>query len=100
MKTRDPHRNPSRLKKWLKPLIVLCVLALFSGFWAAGLGEVVQEPHGVVALVDGRGWQGLLFFGALFVFGGALGIPPALFVVAAGLLWPFSTAVQISFLGG
>ena len=100
MKIRDSNLNPSWLKKWLKPLIALGILAFFSVVWATGLGEVVQEPHVLAALVDGRGWQGFLLFAALFVLGGALGIPPAIFVVAAGLLWSFPAALHISFLGG
>lgn len=100
MKTRDSNLNASWLKKGLKPLIIICILVLFLGFWATGLGDVVHNPHGVADLIDGRRWQGLLVFGALFVFGGALGIPPAIFVVAAGLLWSFPTAVLISFFGG
>ncbi|MGM0538914.1 MAG: VTT domain-containing protein [Thermodesulfobacteriota bacterium] len=100
MKSRYPNLIPARLKKWLKPLIALGILALFSVFWATGLGDVVQEPHVVAALVDGRGWQGFLLFAGFFVLGGALGIPPAIFVVAAGLLWSFPAALHISFLGG
>jgi uncharacterized membrane protein YdjX (TVP38/TMEM64 family) len=100
MKTRESKLNPARLKKWLKPLIVLGILAFFSIFWVAGLEDVVREPHVLAALVDGRGWQGFMLFAALFVLGGALGIPPAIFVVAAGLLWSFPAALHISFLGG
>ncbi|MDZ7758734.1 MAG: sulfotransferase [Desulfovermiculus sp.] len=100
MKPRDPNLIPAKLKKWLKPLLALGILGLFFVFWATGLGDVVQEPHVLAALVDGRGWQGFLLFAALFVLGGALGIPPAIFVVAAGLLWSFPVALHISFLGG
>ncbi|MBS3779282.1 MAG: sulfotransferase [Desulfovermiculus sp.] len=100
MKPRDLNQILARLRKWLKPLIVLGILGLFFVFWAIGLGDVFQEPHVLAAQVEGMGWQGFLLFAALFVLGGALGIPPAIFVVAAGLLWSFPAALHISFLGG
>lgn len=100
MKSRDLNQILARLKKWLKPLLVLGILGLFFVSWTIGLGDVVQEPHVLAALVEGLGWQGFLLFAGLFVLGGALIIPPAIFVVAAGLLWSFPAALHISFLGG
>ena len=99
MKSRAPYLNTARLKGCFKALIGIGILALFVGFWVIGLGAVVQEPHALAAQVGGQGWQGFLLFVGLFVFGGALGIPPAIFVVAAGLLWSFAAALLISFLG-
>lgn len=54
----------------------------------------------IVDTVTAGGWGAAVVFCIAFISGGSLGVPPAIFVVAAGLLWPFWPALGLSLAGG
>lgn len=78
-------------------------LALVAAGAAVAAGGAMLLPDGAGAITDVVGTgdsSGVLLFFAMYVLGGIVSVPPVIFVVAAGALWPFPTALSISLSGG
>ncbi len=86
--------------KGLKLLLVLGVLICGIGFIVLDGAQYIRDPQALTLLIESTGWRSIVLFSCLFILGGSLGVPPALFAVAAGLLWPFSIAFGISYCAG
>ncbi len=86
--------------KGLKLLLGLGVLVCGILFIVLGGAQYIRDPQALTILIESTGWRSILLFSFLFILGGALGVPPALFAVAAGILWPFSIAFGISYCAG
>ncbi|MFO7820807.1 MAG: sulfotransferase [Lentisphaeria bacterium] len=94
------NQNSDTIHRYLKPLLIITIVAVFIGAWLAGCEAYIKQPQKMVDTVTGGGWQAGVVFCFVFIAAGSLGVPPAVFVVAAGLLWPFWTALGFSLLGG
>ncbi len=68
-------------------MFVVASLSLTS-LGANGL-NCIADPQLLAAELEASAWGGAFLFLALFVVAGSV-VPPVVFVVAAGLVWPFA----------
>ncbi len=89
-----------KARKWLKLAAGLMCLAFFAMLWFSDAADYLRDPELLAATVAHGGWFSVFVFGGAFVAVGSLAIPPAVFVIAAGLLWPFPIALVLSLVAG
>ena len=95
-----PNNTSGRHHRYIKALLIIAALAVLGGAWHSGAADFLHDPKRIVNFIHGEGLRGMALFCAIFVIGGSLGVPPVLFVIAAGLLWPFAAALAISMTSG
>lgn len=101
MSCKKPNTSDNdRLHRYLRPLLFAGIVVGLSAAWFAGCDSYIRNPQKIVDTVTSGGWGAATVFCIAFVSGGSLGVPPAIFVVAAGLLWPFWPALGLSLAGG
>jgi len=97
---RDHHSDiPSSPGKRRKLLVVGAVLIALGLAYYLGVFELVGEPKVLVQTLREMGpWGGLAFVVAYTLLQ-PFGVPGTIFIVAAPLIWPWSTAFGLSMVG-
>lgn len=80
--------------------LLALVLLLLAAAWYSGAFRAFSDVDRVRALIDSWGPWAYLFFLGTFIVLQPLGIPALLWVVPAGILWPFWIAFPLSLGGG
>jgi len=84
-------RRGWKLLAFLAAIVVLVVAGALA--FPGGHGTVIE-------IVGSGGARGVSLYLVMYIIGGSLGIPPVIFVVASGILWPIPVALGISLSGG
>ena len=93
-------KTSSGIHRWLRLLLALALAAGVVLLFALDGHRLIARPQALVAWLREGDWRAITLFGVVFVVAGAICVPPAVFVVAAGLLWPFPAAFGGSLAGG
>jgi uncharacterized membrane protein YdjX (TVP38/TMEM64 family) len=81
----------------LLPALVVCGIIL-AIFYYGGI-DLFDDPGTLADKVANSGNRGIFLFLTILIVTGSV-VPPVLFIIASGLLWPFHQALAISFFGG
>lgn len=90
--------GPPSVPRWLRPVVVLAVLALAVTAWQVGLLDLLTLEN-MRAFAEGAGPWGPVIFVALFALGEIIAVPSVIFVVVAGLVWPLHVALPTAYVG-
>ncbi len=85
-------------RRLLKIVAAVVLVGTIAAVWQSGLLDGLDRAR-LSGWAERAGWWGPLAFVALFALGELLHVPSVIFVVVAGIVWPWTVALPTAFVG-